>query len=149
MNKKKLIADLKQIGVRKGMDLCMHSSLARTGPVQGGPDAIIDGLLEAIGPKATLLMPTVSGTVTPLQPVFHVEKTPSSVGAFDQRLSAQKGCEAKPSPRSFGRRTRPQSGLLHPGTPHNEHALVPRKSVREVDAQQRLAPLSRRYPTGQ
>ena len=91
MTKKKLIADLKRIGVRKGMDLFVHSSLKRTGPVQGGPDAIIDGLLEAIGPRGTLLMPTLS-SVTPAQPVFHVEHTPSSVGyltsVFRQRKRA-------------------------------------------------------------
>jgi len=80
MTKKKFIADLRRIGVRKGMDLLVHSSLKRTGSIQGGPEAIIDGLLDAIGPGGTLLMPTISGSVTPAQPVFHVEHTPSSVG---------------------------------------------------------------------
>ena len=91
MTKKKLIADLKRIGVRKGMDLLVHSSLKRTGPVQGGPEAIIDGLLEAIGPRGTLLMPTISGSVTPTQPVFHVEHTPSSVGYLTNVFRQRKG----------------------------------------------------------
>lgn len=91
MTKKKLIADLKKIGVRKGMDLLVHSSLRRTGPIQGGPDAIIDALLEAIDPHGTLLMPTISSSVTPKQPVFHVEKTPSSVGYLTNVFRQRKG----------------------------------------------------------
>ncbi len=91
MNKKKLVANLRKIGVRKGLDLLVHSSLKRTGPVQGGPEAIIDGLLEAIGPRGTLLMPTISGSVTPTQPVFHVEHTPSSVGYLTNVFRQRKG----------------------------------------------------------
>ncbi len=91
VTKKELIADLKRIGVRKGMDLLVHSSLKRTGPVQDGPDAIIECMLEAIGPGGTLLMPTVSGRVTPAQPVFHVEHTPSSVGYLTNLFRQKRG----------------------------------------------------------
>jgi len=91
MTKKKLIADLKRIGVRKGMDLLVHCSLKRTGPVEGGPAAIIDGILEAIGPGSTMLMPTISGSVTSAQPVFHVEHTPSSVGYLTNLFRQRKG----------------------------------------------------------
>jgi len=82
MDKKAFIEDLKRLGVQEGIDLLVHSSLRRTGQIEGGADAVIDGLLEALGADGTLLLPTISGCVTPQQPVFHVDATPSSVGAL-------------------------------------------------------------------
>lgn len=93
MDKKQFIAELRQIGVREGMDLLVHSSLRRTGSVEGGAEAIIDGLLEAIGPAGTLLMPAISSCVNPRQPVFHVEKTPSSVGCLAEVFRQRDGAE--------------------------------------------------------
>ena len=87
-----LLAQLKDIGVAPGMDLLVHSSLRRVGPVDGGADAIIDTLLAAIAPDGTLMMSTVSGNVNAAQTVFHVAHTPSTVGAltnvFRQRAGA-------------------------------------------------------------
>ncbi len=80
MDKTQLIEQLRAIGIREGMDLMTHSSLKRIGPVEDGPDVIIDSLLEILGPDGTLMMPTVSGSVTARQPVFHSTYTPSSVG---------------------------------------------------------------------
>ncbi len=80
MQKKQLIKQLRALGVREGIDLMMHSSLRRVGPVDGGADTIIDALLEILGPSGTLMMSTVSGSVTPGQPIFHVKYTHSSVG---------------------------------------------------------------------
>jgi len=91
MTKKEFISDLRKIGIKKGVDLLVHSSLNRTGPIEGGADAIIDGLLELIGPEGTLLMCTVSGNVNPDQPTFHVEKTPSTVGYLSNVFLQRKG----------------------------------------------------------
>ncbi len=77
-----LLAQLKDIGVASGMDLLVHSSLKRLGPVEGGADGIIDTLLAAIAPDGTLMMSTVSGNVNAAQTVFHVAHTPSTVGAL-------------------------------------------------------------------
>ena len=87
-----LSAQLEDIGITPGMDLLVHSSLKRLGPVEGGADGIIDTLLAAIAPDGTLMMSTVSGNVTPDQTFFHVTQTPSTVGAltnvFRQRPGA-------------------------------------------------------------
>jgi aminoglycoside 3-N-acetyltransferase len=77
-----LTAQLTEIGVAPGMNLLIHSSLRRLGPVEGGADEIIDMLLAAIDPGGTLMMSTISGGVHETQPVFHVAHTPSSVGAL-------------------------------------------------------------------
>ena len=87
-----LSAQLEDIGITPGMDILVHSSLKRLGPVEGGADGIIDTLLAAIAPDGTLMMSTVSGNVTPDQTFFHVTQTPSTVGAltnvFRQRPGA-------------------------------------------------------------
>jgi len=89
--KEELREHLAALGVRQGMCLLTHSSLKRTGPVEGGADTIIDVLLELLGPKGTLMMSTVSGSVTPTQPVFHVDHTPSSVGALSTIFRKRQG----------------------------------------------------------
>ena len=58
ITKARLVADLKKLGVRKGMDLMVHSSLSAIGFVAGGAATVGEALLEAIGPKGTLMMPS-------------------------------------------------------------------------------------------
>lgn len=82
MTKAEFAQQVAAIGVKPGMNLLVHSSLKRVGPVEGGADAIIDALQEVLGPEGTLMMSTVSGNVNPEQPVFHVEHTPSTVGVL-------------------------------------------------------------------
>lgn len=53
-----IAADLKRLGIAPGDVLFMHSSLKSLGFVEGGPAAVIDALLDAIGPDGTLLLPT-------------------------------------------------------------------------------------------
>jgi len=82
LTKAELIEHLRAIGVKEGMNLLVHSSLKRVGPVEGGAHAIVDALRDVLGAEGTLMMPTVSGNVNPTQPVFHVAHTPSTVGAL-------------------------------------------------------------------
>jgi aminoglycoside N3'-acetyltransferase len=57
-----LVAQLRRIGVEAGDVLLVHASFRATRPVEGGPRGLIDALLEAIGPRGTLVMPSWSGT---------------------------------------------------------------------------------------
>lgn len=77
-----LIGDFKALGIKPGMDLLVHSSLRRIGPVEGGADTVIDALLSVLGPEGTLMMSAVSGNVTENQPVFDVRLTPATVGTL-------------------------------------------------------------------
>ena len=56
--KAELVADLRRLGVREGMDLMVHSSLSAIGDVAGGADDVVDALLGAIGRSGTLMMPS-------------------------------------------------------------------------------------------
>lgn len=53
-----IAADLLKMGIQPGDILFIHSSLKSLGYVDGGPTAVIQGLLDAVGPEGTLLLPT-------------------------------------------------------------------------------------------
>jgi aminoglycoside 3-N-acetyltransferase len=53
-----LAADLATLGVRPGDVLLMHSSYRSLGGVAGGPQAVVQALLDALGPDGTLVVPT-------------------------------------------------------------------------------------------
>lgn len=56
VTKTDLIADFKKIGIGPGASLMLHSSCKKVGQIVGGPEMIIEGLLEVLGPKGTLMM---------------------------------------------------------------------------------------------
>jgi aminoglycoside N3'-acetyltransferase len=53
-----LAAELRTLGVRPGQDLLVHCSLRSAGPVAGGARSVAGALRAAIGPGATLVVPT-------------------------------------------------------------------------------------------
>lgn len=57
----RLIEGFKSIGIEEGMTLIVHSSLSSIGWVCGGAVAVIDSLIECIGKKGNLVMPSHSG----------------------------------------------------------------------------------------
>lgn len=59
-----LATQLHSIGVRPGETLLVHSSLSSLGWVNGGPVAVVQGLLDALGPDGTVVVPTQSGELS-------------------------------------------------------------------------------------
>lgn len=53
--------DLRQLGVEAGDVLVVHSSLRSLGWVAGGAAAVVDALLDVVGPEGTVSMPAHSG----------------------------------------------------------------------------------------
>ena len=78
-----LVQDLQALGLRAGMDVMVHSSLANIGDVVGGADTVIDALLEVIGPSGTLLMPSFNHRVAE---VFNPMTTPTINGAIPDAM---------------------------------------------------------------
>ncbi|NHJ88032.1 MAG: AAC(3) family N-acetyltransferase [Asgard group archaeon] len=57
---KSLIQDLLNIGLKKGDTVIVHSSMSKIGWIAGGPETVVDALMEVITPEGTIAMPTMS-----------------------------------------------------------------------------------------
>ena len=57
----RIVADLQKLGVRDGEVLLVHSSLSSVGWICGGAETLIRALIEVLGFRGTLVMPTHSG----------------------------------------------------------------------------------------
>ena len=86
-----LVTEFRALGIKPGMDLLVHSSLRRVGPVAGGAETVIDALLAVLGPEGTLMMSAVSGNVNENQPVFDVKLTPATVGTLPNVFLKREG----------------------------------------------------------
>lgn len=83
--RKQISDDLLRIGLKPGGVVMVHSSFKSLGPVPGGIQTVIDGMLDALGPQGTLLMPGLSWiAVDRDHPGFDVRSTPSCVGAIPE-----------------------------------------------------------------
>jgi aminoglycoside 3-N-acetyltransferase len=58
--KKNLIDGFKKVGIIDGDTVIVHTSIKSLGYVCGGPQVIIEALLETVGIKGTIIMPTQS-----------------------------------------------------------------------------------------
>jgi aminoglycoside 3-N-acetyltransferase len=83
--------DLSSLGIRPGGILLVHSSMKSLGTVSGGPETLIQGLLEALGPEGTLLMPALSyASVNTDNPYFDVRNTPCCIGLIPEYFRQRK-----------------------------------------------------------
>lgn len=68
VTKEQLKADLRNIGVTQDSHVAITLSFKKIGSVKGGPDALIDAILENIGPNGTLMM-NASTTAFPISEI--------------------------------------------------------------------------------
>lgn len=54
--RQELAHDLKGVGLRSGDLVMVHSSMRSVGPILGGPNEMIEALLESVGPGGTVMM---------------------------------------------------------------------------------------------
>jgi len=91
LNKDRIKADLEKLGLCEGCVVLVHSSLSSIGYVKGGADAVIEVLLEIVGEKGTVAVPTfpfrgLMADYVQTDPVFDVKKTPSKMGIITERF---------------------------------------------------------------
>ena len=56
----KIAEALKGLGILPGQTVLVHASFKALGPIPDGIETVVQGLLQAIGPEGTLLMPALS-----------------------------------------------------------------------------------------
>jgi aminoglycoside 3-N-acetyltransferase len=90
-----LSAQLQDLGVRRGGVLLVHASLRSLRALEHPPasaEDVIQGLLDALGPDGTLLLPALSyASVTPAWPHFDVGSTPACIGALPEYFRTRHG----------------------------------------------------------
>lgn len=78
----KVERDLRNLGVREGGVLLVHTSFRAVRPVEGGPLGLIRALQAVLGPQGTLVMPTMTAGDT----VFDPRSTPTDAMGITAEL---------------------------------------------------------------
>jgi aminoglycoside 3-N-acetyltransferase len=84
-----IVHGLHRLGLESGAHVLVHSSLSSFGHIDGGADAVIDALLETVGPQGTVLVPTLTGSErlnAHNPPVFDPDATPCWTGRIPETL---------------------------------------------------------------
>lgn len=56
--KEDIVRALQELGIKEGQTVMVHCSLSKLGFVCGGPQMVIEALLETVGEEGTIMMPT-------------------------------------------------------------------------------------------
>ena len=125
-----------EVGIIPGDTVMFHSSLSSMGTVIGGPNTVIDGLLDAVGPTGTVAVPTLCNWAVEEKPAvfgrWSPAKSPSYVGriseTFRNRADAVRSDHATHSVAAIGARARELTeghgaGRLRPG-PFGDRAFA-------------------------
>ena len=96
LSKENLKQQFKEIGIKAGDTLMVHSAMSKIGYLENGPETLVSALLDTIGSTGHLLMP--SSPVKMLQldyikinPIFNVLETPSAMGAVTEYFRKLEG----------------------------------------------------------
>jgi len=102
INRDGIARDLERLGLTCGETVLVHSSLSALGRVDGGPDTVIDALMEVLGPAGTLLMPSFQkgGEYVLLRRgcVFDLRTAPSEMGLISETFRRRPGVWRSLSP---------------------------------------------------
>jgi aminoglycoside 3-N-acetyltransferase len=83
LTKRDLTREFIALGLQAGDIVLVHSSYKSLGGVEGGPQTVIDALLDVLTPEGTLIMPTFNFNFNKGEP-WDVLNTPSHMGAITE-----------------------------------------------------------------
>jgi len=118
-----LITDLRVLGVRRGQDLLVHSSLRSIGvgaESSDGAVAVLDALREVTGPAATIVVPTHTTENSGSSIAFHAATEGLSREGRDRYLAARPGFDPASTP-SSGMGAFAEYVRTHPGSRRSSH----------------------------
>jgi aminoglycoside 3-N-acetyltransferase len=81
-----IVKALRSIGLTKGDKVMVHSALSSFGKVKGGPDTVIDAILEIVSPSGTVIIPTFGNS----DKVFDPLKSETNLGIIAQTFWKRK-----------------------------------------------------------
>ena len=134
---------LTALGLQPGAIVVVHSSLSSLGPVDGGANAVIDALVEVVGPGGTLMMPTHPARDGR---TFDPDVIPSDMGVISETFRLRPGRDAQPAPLSSGGGVRrkgerdPVRSRTERGAGRAGDALRPPDHTRRKGVARRLRP---------
>ena len=83
ITKNHIITKLRELGLKRGDNIIVHSSLRSFGYVNGGADTVIDALTELLTDEGTLLMPSFNhGGIYENGDIFDIRTTPTTNGVI-------------------------------------------------------------------
>jgi aminoglycoside 3-N-acetyltransferase len=129
-----LADDLRAAGIGPGDVVMAHSALSRIGNVEGGADAVIESLIDAVAPDGTVMMPSYLDAETVFDDyrngrLTDLRAAPSLTGAITERFRQWPGVERSSHPYSpitaWGAKARyiTQGHALDPHTSHRDSPL--------------------------
>lgn len=93
-----LLFDLRALGIQTGDTVLVHSSLSSIGWVCGGPQAVVQALLAAVGEEGTIIMPAQSSDWSdpaewghPAVPTEWIDIIYREMPAFDPAVTPTRG----------------------------------------------------------
>lgn len=85
ISRKQIGASLRALGLKSSDILFVHSSLSSIGYVDGGAQTVVDALLDVLGPKGTLVVPTFTDFhKVATDSVFDPVRDPSDMGKISE-----------------------------------------------------------------
>ena len=101
VTKSRLLDDFRKAGIEIGDTLCVHTAMSELGYVIGGARTVIEGLIKALGPSGTIMMPTYSGDMSdpaewshPPIPRSMIDEVRRELPAYDPVLTPTRGMGA-------------------------------------------------------
>ena len=90
--REQIAAALGDLGLSTGDIVFVHSSLRSLGYVRGGAEAVVDAILDTLGPQGTLVVPTfIFSHDTDGVAVFDPERDPSEMGRLTETVRTRAG----------------------------------------------------------
>jgi aminoglycoside 3-N-acetyltransferase len=147
-----LTADLKNLGVRPGQDLLVHTSMRELGPVEGGADGLLKALQASVGPRGTLIVPTQTPLNSLTSDAFLADTRGFCQAALDRYIQAMPGFDPDVTPSTgmgrFAEHVRTSQGAVRSSHPQSSFAALGARAAESMADHKLTCHLGEQSPLG-